>query len=99
MPHLDELGWLIHERKVVDFRGMPTVHQGNYPTLNLIICDIEDIMGILKYMVIWKLEWVASKELLRCLGWSIINSLMMNPSPVEVPNGHCVQNEYSNMEL
>ena len=48
-------------------------------------------MGILKYMVIWKLEWVASKELLRCLGWSIINLMMMNPSPVEVPNGHCVQ--------
>ena len=66
MPHWDESEWIIQERKLVDFRGMATTHLGNHPTLKLIQimapvqrCDMllscrEDILGILKYMIIWK---------------------------------------------
>lgn len=80
VSHLDESGWLILERKVVDFRGSEIAHMGNRPTLKLVqilalvqkcdmlVCCREDIMGILKYMMVWKPEWVTSKDLLRRLG-------------------------------
>ena len=66
IPHYDESGWLIQERRLVDFRGMALMHMGNHPMLKLIqiltpvqTCDVlvcckEDTIGILKYMMIWK---------------------------------------------
>lgn len=35
MPHLNESGWLIQERRVIDFRGLAASHLGNFPTLEL----------------------------------------------------------------
>ena len=35
VPHLDESGWLVQERRVIDFRGSVTEFQGNMPTLKL----------------------------------------------------------------
>ena len=48
-------------------------------------------MGILKYLMIWKPNWLTSKDLLRRLGWSMIDSAIMNPNQVEVPIGQFVQ--------
>ena len=96
MPHWDESGWIIQERKLVDFRGMATAHMGNHPTLKLIQimapvqkCDVllscrEDILGILKYMLIWKPNWMASKDLLRRMGWSMVEATAMNTNPPEI---------------
>ena len=36
MPHLDEFGWIVQERKVIDFRGTTMTHLGNAPTMKLI---------------------------------------------------------------
>ena len=64
MPHWDESGWIIQERKLVDFKGAVTTHMGNHlsPKLNQILVLVqkldallycrEDIVGILKYMMI-----------------------------------------------
>ena len=50
---------------------------GNFPTMKLfqvltqvqnyklLICYREERVGILKYMIVWKLNWMASKELLK----------------------------------
>ena len=43
VPYWDESGWIIQERKLVDFRGMATAHMGNHPTLKLI-----QIMALVK---------------------------------------------------
>ena len=103
VPHFDKLRWLIQERRLVDFRGMASLHMGNHPMLNLIqiltpiqVCDVlvyckEDTMGILKHLMIWKPNWITSKDLLRRLGWSMIDAAMMNPNQVEVPIGQSVQ--------
>ena len=53
-------------------------------------CDVlmscrEDVEGILKYMMLWKPEWKHSKDLLRSLGWSMVEAAVMNPSRVEIP--------------
>ena len=102
-PHFDESRWIIQERKLVDFRGMVTAHMGNHPMLKLVqilapvkkcdmlICCREDVGGILKYMMVWKLEWKNSKDLLRRTGWSMVEAATMNPSQVEVPIGQFVQ--------
>ena len=64
VPHYDESGWLIQEMRVVDFRGSTSAHMGNHPILKLVqilapiqncdllICCKEDILGILKYLMI-----------------------------------------------
>ena len=103
VPHFDESGWLIQERKIVDFRGVASSHMGNHPSLKLIqvlapvqMCNLlvsckEDILGILWYMMIWKSEWATSKDLLRRLGWSMVDAAMMNPSPMEYPLGQFVK--------
>ncbi|KAF3950217.1 hypothetical protein CMV_023995 [Castanea mollissima] len=99
MPHWDESGWIIQERMLVDFRGIATAHLGNHPTLKLIQimalvrrCDVllncrEGILDILEYMMIWKPDWMASKDLLRRMGWSMVEAAAMNanPSEIEVP--------------
>ena len=61
----------------------------------VIRCDVllncrEEISGVLKYMMIWKPEWGASKDLLRRMGWSMVDTASMNanPSDIEVPLGH-----------
>ena len=36
MPHFDKSGWIIQEKKLVDFRGMGTTHMGNHPMLKLV---------------------------------------------------------------
>ena len=36
-------------------------------------------------MMIWKPEWTTSKDLLRSLGWSMVDAAMMNPSSSETP--------------
>ena len=36
MPHFDESGWIIRERKLVDFRRMATAHMWNHPMLKLV---------------------------------------------------------------
>ena len=76
---------------------------GNFPTLklfqilalirkcDLLICCREDITGILKYMMVWKPNWVASKDLLRRLGWSMMEEATLVPSPIEVPIGGLVK--------
>lgn len=73
-------------------------HLGNCPTMKLVqilktvswydllLCCKEEIQGILNYLVVWKLDWVASKDLLRRMGWSMIASSMRRPSPNEIPN-------------
>lgn len=48
-------------------------------------------MGILKYTMIWKPDWVTSKDLLRRLGWSMVDAAMINPSLVKVPLGKFVK--------
>ena len=60
------------------------------------ICDMliycrEEIEGILKYMMVWKPKWKTSKDLLKRLGWSMVEAATMNPSQVEVPIGRFVQ--------
>ena len=52
-----------------------------------LLCCKEDILGILKYMIIWKPEWIASKSLLMRMGWSMVESATMsaNPPEIEVP--------------
>ena len=45
----------------------------------------EDTMGILQYLMVWKPEWNSSKDLLRRLGWTMVDAAMMIPNPVEVP--------------
>ncbi|XP_023878054.1 uncharacterized protein LOC111990509 [Quercus suber] len=59
-------------------------------------CDVlisckEEVMGIPKYLMIWKPEWKHSKDLLRRLGWSMVEAAAMNPSRVEVPMGQFVK--------
>ena len=41
--------------------------------------------GILNYLVVWKPDWVASKDLLRRMGWSMIASSMRGPNQIEFP--------------
>jgi len=77
MPHLDESRWLVQERKVIDFSGTVASHMGNIPTMklfqilasirkcDLLVCCRDDIVGIQKDMVVWKPNWVASKDLLK----------------------------------
>uniref|UniRef100_A0A7N2N6Y0 Uncharacterized protein n=1 Tax=Quercus lobata TaxID=97700 RepID=A0A7N2N6Y0_QUELO len=77
MPHLDESRWLVQERKVIDFSGTVASHMGNIPTMKLfqilasirkcglLVCCRDDIVGIQKDMVVWKPNWVASKDLLK----------------------------------
>ena len=103
MPHLDESGWLVQERKVVDIRGATSSHMGNCPKMklfqlltsvrrcDLLVCCREDIMGILKYLMVWMLNWVASKDILRRMGWSMMETEMVMPNQVEVPNGGFVK--------
>ena len=80
MPYLDEFGWIVQERKLIDFRGTTMTHLRNAPTMKLIEilktvnqCDLlldcrEEIQGILNYLVVWNPNWVASKDLLRRMG-------------------------------
>ena len=103
MPHFNESGWIIQEREIVDFRGLASAHMVNHPMLKLIqilvpvkrcdllICCREDTMRILKYMMIWKPEWNSSKDLLRRLGWTMVDAALLNPNLVEVPLGQFVQ--------
>ena len=101
MPHLDESGWLVKERKVIDFRGLASAYLGNFPTMklfkflklvkkcDLLICCREEIQGILNYFTVWKPDWVASKDLFRRMGWSMLATSMMGTNPMEIPNKHC----------
>ena len=52
---------------------------------NVLISCREDVERMLKYMMIWKSKWKHSKDLLRSLGWSMVEAATMNPSRVEVP--------------
>ncbi|XP_065638284.1 uncharacterized protein LOC136071198 [Quercus suber] len=102
VPHLDEWGWLMQERKVIDFRGTASGHMDNFPTMklfqvltpvkkcNLLICCKEEIVGILKYMIVWKPDWMASKELLKEGGMEHDGRGCMRPNQVEVPCGNFV---------
>ena len=105
VPHWDESGWIIQERKLVDFKGAVTTHMGNHPTLKLIqilapmqrcntfLCCMEDIVGILKYMMIWKSDWMGSKDILTRMGWSMVEVAAMNTNlmEIEVPLGQFVR--------
>nr|POE76978.1 hypothetical protein CFP56_49691 [Quercus suber] len=103
LPHLDESGWLIQERKVIDFRGATSAHLGNFPTLklfqvlktvrnyDLLVYCKEEVKEILNYLTVWKPDWAASKDLLRRMGWSMIATSMMGTNPIEIPNKHCSQ--------
>lgn len=102
VPHLNESGWLVQERKVIDFRGTASGHMGDFPTFklfqilipvqkcDLLICCKEEIVGILKYMIVWKPDWMASRELLKKMGWSMMEDAAMRPNQVEVPCGNFV---------
>ena len=80
VPHYDESGWLIQERRVVDFKGSASAHMGNHQILKLVqilapvqncdllICCKEDILGILKYLMIWKPDWIMGKDPLQRMG-------------------------------
>lgn len=88
---------------MIDFRGSLSTHLGNMPTLklfqtlkkiekyDLLLCCREEIQEIMNYMAMWKPYWVASKDLLRRLGWSMITSTKMGTNPMEIPNNHCSQ--------
>ena len=77
MLHFDKSGWIIQERKLVDFRGMRTTHIVNHPILKLVqilapvkscvvlICCKEDVVGILKYMMVSSADSGSSEELCR----------------------------------
>ena len=79
---------------------------GNFPILKLFQiltlvkrCDLlvtcrEDIPGILKYLIVWKPDWMASTNLLRTMGWSMMEVAAMMPNPVEVPVG-----KFANMNI
>ena len=79
---------------------------GNFPILKLFQnltpvkrCDLlvtcqEDIPGILKYLTVWKLDWMASTNLLRTMEWSMMEAATMMPNPVEVPVG-----KFANMNI
>ena len=58
---------------------------------DLLLCYREEIQGILSYMMMWKPDWMASKDLLRRLGWSMIASARMGTNPLEIPNNHCAK--------
>ena len=102
-PHLDESGWLVQERKVIDFRGSVTAHMGNFPMMklcqilnpitkcDLLVCCKEEIQGILKYMVLWKPNGVAFMNLLRSLGWSMMKNAMMGSNHIKISNDFCTQ--------
>ena len=36
MPHFDKTGWIIQEKRIVDFRGLASAYMGNHPMLKLI---------------------------------------------------------------
>ena len=100
-PHLDKSSWLIQERTVIDFRGSATAHLGNFPMLklfqvlktvmscDLLVCCREEVKWILNYLKVWKLDWIASKDLLRRMGWSMIATSMMGTNPMEISNNNC----------
>ena len=66
--------------RVMDFRGSTSAHMGNHPILKLVqilapiqncdllICCKEDILGILKYLMIWKPDWIMGKDPLQRMG-------------------------------
>ena len=58
---------------------------------DVLICCREDVVGILKHMMIWKLEWNHSTDLLRMLGWSMIEAATMKPSQAEFPLDQCAK--------
>ena len=88
---------------MIDFGVAVSMHLGNFPKMKLFktfnpvkTCDLliscnEEIQGILNYMVLWEPNRVASKELLRRLGWSMITSSMVGPNLMEISNNHCAQ--------
>ncbi|XP_023928116.1 uncharacterized protein LOC112039472 [Quercus suber] len=43
--------------------------------------------------MVWKPDWVASKDILRRMGWSVVETTMMNSNPpeIEVPLGNFVK--------
>ena len=91
MPHMDELGWLVgwlrRERKLTSeklFQFLKPVKK-----CDLLICYREEIQGILNYLTVWKPNWVASKDLLWRMGWSMLATSMMGTNPMEIPNKHC----------
>ena len=45
----------------------------------------------MKYMTVWKLNRVASKDLLRRMGWSMIATSMTGSSPMEISTTHAAQ--------
>lgn len=64
MLHFDKSSWIFQERKLEDFRGMGTTYIVNHPILKLVqilvpvkscdilICCKEDVLGILKYIMV-----------------------------------------------
>uniref|UniRef100_A0A7N2N6N9 CCHC-type domain-containing protein n=1 Tax=Quercus lobata TaxID=97700 RepID=A0A7N2N6N9_QUELO len=60
---------------------------------DVLLCSREDTLGILKHMMVWKSDWVASKNILRRMGWSMVEIAMMNSNPleIEVPLGQFVK--------
>lgn len=65
---------------------------------DLLVCCMENILGILKFMVQWKQDWVAFKDLLRRLGWSMMEVAIMGSNSVQIPNNYYTD-EYPTMEL
>lgn len=35
-------------------------------------------------MMIWKLDWMESKDILRRMGWSMVEIAVMNTNPMEI---------------
>ena len=103
MPHLDELGWLVQERKVIDFKGSASTHLGNFfndevvpVSQNSLEMRSSDLLqrgdsGILNYMTVWKPNRVASKDLLQRMGWSMIAMSMTRSNPMEISTTHVAQ--------
>ena len=75
-----------------NFETNPT-HGPSAEVRDVQLCCKEEIVGILKYMIIWKPEWAASKSLLRRMGLSMVESVIMtaNPPKIEVPLSHFVK--------
>ena len=58
---------------------------------DLLVCCKEEIQGILKYLVLWKPNWTATMDLLRNVGWSLMEVATMGSNSIEFPNTDCAK--------
>ena len=97
---LGRIGMVGSGKEGNQFQGINIDSLGNFLTMklfqilktvskcDLLICCREEIQEILNYMTTWKPNWVAFKDLLRRIGWSMIATSMMGSNQMEIPTNH-----------